>query len=515
MTEEALMQSTPAPAPAPAPAGAGAQPAFGKKRYDVAHEAPACTPPCLHPGKLVAPRAAPDSFAERPLRGAGSLVGAEVFACRQYPNDIRKQIVFLCQRDDIPAGTGRLRSLGNARRAAVRNIMLHLVTVLNQCAEQTGDPSLRLRNTTEFGTHHLLAILGSFAAKKTKRSTMHNQLSVLRKCMTLLGRRHLVPGTDELALLVIERDLGLDFGSRSYTAYVPHAWSAVVDVERVLQHIQNWDKHAFLLCELCLAFGLRETEALCLCPVESDFGDRLLVWRGSKGGRERWVPFSADPERRAQQRKVLDRAQAACCGDRLRYLGYGDRTLKQAHKYFQSVLAKCGVTQSRLGIKLHGLRHEYAVRRFQELTGLPAPVLRQAPISAYVDRMALVRQAREQITAELGHGRAGVVSAYIGSLPTLREEAKQTELAAQVIGQHRAALERLGIAAVTLAVRKTAARRHTYTVYVQPADAPRFVSHEESLVRRMQESAREWLGRNVNALLTAAPAQPGTVTISV
>jgi integrase len=506
MTEESVIQS--------APAKVDPQPTVGNKRSDISNKTPPCTPG-LHPDKVLVPRPVPDSFAERPLRGAGSLAHAEVVACNKYPDDIRKQLMFLCA-GELPAATGRPRPLGDERRAAVRNTMMHFVDVLDECAEQSGDDSLRMRNVSDFRAEQLVAILGWFAMKKTKLSTIHNQLSVLRKFMTLVGRRHLVPGTDDLALLVIEHDIGLDFASRSYTAYVPLAWSALVDIERVFQDIQKKDGHAHLLCELCLQFGLRETEVLRLRPVESDLGDGLWVRRGAKGGRQRLIPFSADPERRARQRELLEKAKTACGGDRLRYLGFGDRTLQQARKYFQSVMQDCGVTQTRLGIKVHGLRHEYAVRRFLELTGLPAPVLRQAPLSAYVARMALVRQAREQISAEMGHARTPAVSPYIGSLPTLREEAKRVELAGQIIGQHRAELEELGVAAVMLAVRKTAARRHTCTLYVQPADARRFVvGGDDSLVARVRESACAWLGRQVDALLMAAPAQAGTVTISV
>jgi integrase len=504
MAEQTLTQST------PATTSAGAQPAFAKARSEICKETPACAPWLLE--SPLARRAAPDSFAERPLRGAGSLADAEIFACKQYRDDIRAQIMHFF-RQQLPAATGKLRALANARRAAARDIMLHFVKVLNECAGRTNDPSLKLRNTTEFAEKHLLAILGWFAIKKTKRSTIHNRLSVLRKVMTLLGRRHLVPGTDELALMIIEHDIPLDFGSRSYTAYAPLAWSAIVDIERVLQRIEKENKHARLLCELCLVFGLRESEALGLHPVESDFGDRLWVGRLTKGKRQRWVAFSDDPAQRARQRDVLDRAKAACDGHPLRPLGFGERDLEPARKYFQSVLAKCGVSQRDLGIKLHGLRHQYAVNRFRELTGLPAPVLRQAPLSAYKSRMALVRKAQKKIAEELGHGRTSIVATYIGSLPTLREEAKQAELAARIIGQHRADLQQLGVASVTLAVRKTAAKRHTCTVYVQPADATR--GHAVSLAAQVRESVSAWLRRDVGALLTAAPGQAGTVTISV
>jgi site-specific recombinase XerD len=486
-----------------APAYVGAQPAL-VNRFHIGMKEPPWAP-LLHPDSILAPPTR-DSFAERHLRGAGSLAAAELYALREYSDDIVKQINFLCEHEFV-AGTGRSRILGFKRKAAIRKTMLKFVEILNAC----GDHSLRLRNINEFGEEHLLALLSWFAREKTKRSTIHNTLSILRKFMTLLGRRHLVPASDELALLVVEHDISMGFGGRSYAAYICLAWSASVDVDRVLQEIQKKDKHAHLLCLLCLLFGLRLSEVLRLRPAESDQGDRLWISRGSKGGRQRWIPLSKDLEQRAKQRAVLEMAKAACGGDVGNHLGFGDRTLEQAQKYFESVLTQCGVGKRRLGISLHGLRHEYAVRRFAELSGLPAPVLRQAPLAAYAARMSLVRGARAQLAAELGHGRPSVVSKYIGSLPLLREEAKQTKLAAQILGQHCAELKKFGVRAVTVAVRKIDDQQHTCTLYVQFASGD--VARHADSVARVRKSAGLWLGRKVQALLVAAPAQAGMATI--
>lgn len=499
------------PAPEGAGAGAGAQPAFGKE-FERAIKAP-MRPPFLHPDAVLRPRA-PDPFAERALRGAGSLADAEIFACREYPNDVKKQIMVLSD-NEFPAGTGLPRAMGYARKGAIRRGMMRLVDGLEECADQCGDPSLRLRNTDEFCERHLLAILGLFARKKTKLSTMHDQLSILRKFMTLLGRRHLVPTTDGLAQLALAHGIDLELGCRSGTAYVPRAWCAILHTKRLLEDIKREDEHAHLLCELCLLFGLRLTEVLRLRAVESDLGYCLWVWRGAKGKRERWVPLSTDPERRAQQRSVLDRAKAACFQDRHRHLGYGDRTLEQARKYFEAILSLCGVTQSQLGVKLHGARHDYAVRRFAELTGLPAPVLRQAPLAAYTSRMALVQQALEQIAAELGHGRPEIVAVYIGSLSTLRHEERKAELAGEIMGQHCAELGKLGVATVTVAIRKIDRLRHTCTLYVQASDGGAVAMQGDSLAARVRKAACAWLGHKVEVLVGPAPAQTGTVSICI
>jgi hypothetical protein len=59
----------------------------------------------------------------------------------------------------------------------------------------------------------------------------------------------------------------------------------------------------------------------------------------------------------------------------------------------------------------HDLRAAYACDRYQALTGHPAPVVAGERAAAKGDDMA----AREVLSAELGHGRVDVVSAYVGS----------------------------------------------------------------------------------------------------
>ena len=62
----------------------------------------------------------------------------------------------------------------------------------------------------------------------------------------------------------------------------------------------------------------------------------------------------------------------------------------------------------------HELRAVYACERYEEITGHPAPVNSG---NCFQQDRAIDREAREQISRELGHGRIDVVSAYIGGRP--------------------------------------------------------------------------------------------------
>lgn len=61
--------------------------------------------------------------------------------------------------------------------------------------------------------------------------------------------------------------------------------------------------------------------------------------------------------------------------------------------------------------RLHDLRAAYACDRYRQCTGVPAPVLTGARLAD----LEADRAARALIAAELGHGRAEVVAAYVGS----------------------------------------------------------------------------------------------------
>lgn len=66
-------------------------------------------------------------------------------------------------------------------------------------------------------------------------------------------------------------------------------------------------------------------------------------------------------------------------------------------------------------LKLHGLRHAYAQRRYEELTGWKAPAAGgPAAKSLTSDQRALDKGARETLARELGHEREAISAVYLG-----------------------------------------------------------------------------------------------------
>ncbi|MDE0179583.1 MAG: hypothetical protein OXP36_13445 [Gammaproteobacteria bacterium] len=65
--------------------------------------------------------------------------------------------------------------------------------------------------------------------------------------------------------------------------------------------------------------------------------------------------------------------------------------------------------------RMHGLRHGYAIRRYEDLTGWKAPVA-GGPLRCDLDGNDATadERARLRISAELGHARPQIVARYIG-----------------------------------------------------------------------------------------------------
>ncbi|MGH6634644.1 MAG: phage integrase N-terminal domain-containing protein [Gammaproteobacteria bacterium] len=162
------------------------------------------------------------------------------------------------------------------------------------------------------------------------------------------------------------------------------------------------DPHVRVSLELQRAFGLRREEAIKFIPRYADRGDTLVLkpsW--TKGSKERAIPVRTEA-----QREVLTRVH------RLAGRGSlipGHRSYVQQKHVYEKQTVRAGLSH------LHGLRHEYAQSRYQELTGWKAPAAggpKSAELTA--DQKRLDRDARLAISRELGHEREQITAVYLG-----------------------------------------------------------------------------------------------------
>src|SRR5690606_21841461 len=162
------------------------------------------------------------------------------------------------------------------------------------------------------------------------------------------------------------------------------------------------DAHVRMSLVLQEAFGLRREEAIKFSPSYADKADRLeLKASWTKGGKARSVPI-----RSPLQRAVLDRAhQHARKGS----LIPSDRNYRQQLRIYEGQTIRAGMS------RMHGLRHAYAQRRYEELTGWASPAAGGPHSkSLSLEQRELDQEARLKISGELGHSREQILSVYLG-----------------------------------------------------------------------------------------------------
>ena len=241
---------------------------------------------------------------------------------------------------------------------------------------------------------HIEAVVGQLRAEVASgiRSlgSAKNWCSHLRAFVRLIDRRYLVPRTNA--------ELGL--GKRVYVRSESKAVVlGTVHLERVTC------PYVMASLKLQSEFGLRREEAIKIQIETADRGDRLVLeasW--CKGGRQREIPVRTE-----SQRAVLDEVKALATTTERGSLVPTEKYVQQKCR-FEYQCRKAGLHGS------HGLRHEYAQRRFQELAGFACP-LAGGPTRKDMtpDMRRANHETRLEVARELGHGRIDVVNNYLGA----------------------------------------------------------------------------------------------------
>jgi integrase len=241
---------------------------------------------------------------------------------------------------------------------------------------------------------------------------IQQQLSFLRTFSGWIGKRGLV-----LPAEAYVRDKALV--TRHGNAQADRSWSAAgVDFNTIVAAVAKRDPVVALQLEVLYVFGLRRKEAVMFSPataeipadalpVSAEPGRYLMflrVKRGTKGGRLRYIAI-----RNAYQEQVLARALAVAPRPG-QHIGHPGWPLKKALDHFSYVLRAEGVTKRALGVTPHGLRHQFAVDLYFELTEVPAPIRGGGPVDPEARHAAYREVARQ-----LGHGRPRISGAYLGS----------------------------------------------------------------------------------------------------
>ncbi len=259
--------------------------------------------------------------------------------------------------------------------------------ILDLIATQIQALGFRRMQTRSLKPKHIEALVAHWRDQGIGTGTLKNRLSALRWWARKVNK----PG-------IIARENSIyGIGKRSYVAKESKAQR--LD-EAKLNKIT--DPYVRLSLQLQAAFGLRREEAIKFSPRYAIQGDHIkLKASWTKGGRARAIPITNDIQRSLLHEVSNQARGGALIPPELNYVA-------QMRLYDRQV-RNAGITNP------HGLRHDYAQRRYEELTGWKAPAAGgPASKSLSLEQRGLDKGARETISQELGHSREQISAVYLG-----------------------------------------------------------------------------------------------------
>lgn len=261
--------------------------------------------------------------------------------------------------------------------------MHHLMLFANQL-DALG---FRGMNAHSLKPKHVETLIKNWQQQELGVGTIKNRLAVLRWWAQKVDKQNVVARSND--------HYGIP--DRQFVTNESRATSvSASDLEKIR------DPYVRMSLELQCVFGLRREEAIKFTPSYADRGDHIALkptW--TKGGKERDVPVRTE-----EQREVLNRANRLAEGGALIA---ADRNYVQQLRVYERHTADAGLS------KMHGLRHAYAQRRYEELTGWKSPAAGGPVTRALSPGQKVVdRHARQTISRELGHEREQITSVYLG-----------------------------------------------------------------------------------------------------
>ncbi len=259
--------------------------------------------------------------------------------------------------------------------------------ILDLIANQLQDMGYRRMQTTSLKPKHVNALVALWKDQGIGIGTFKNRLSALRWWAGKVNKESIVARNNDHYRLARRQ-------------YVPSASKAIVVTREQISQIS--DPYSHLSLQLQQAFGLRREEAIKFAQSYAVKDDHIRLkpsW--TKGGRARTVPIRTD-----EQRQILEAVKKLAKGGAL--IPPDKNYIEQRNRYDRQI--------RNAGIKNpHGLRHAYAQRRYEEITGWKAP-LAGGPASRSLTsgQRALDKTARETIAEELGHSREQISATYLG-----------------------------------------------------------------------------------------------------
>ena len=281
----------------------------------------------------------------------------------------------------------QLKNLCRRNRDGSYSTQANRARMLDLMANQLHTLGYRRMLARSLKPKHVAALVKLWREQAVSVGTIKNRIATLRWWAEKVNKQNVI--------------------ARDNAAYGVESRSLIADVSKAQELDESKldkisDPYVRMSVRLQAAFGLRREEAIKFQPAYAMRGDHIALkssW--TKGGRARTIPITNEA-----QRELLEEARSLAKGGSLipSELMY----IKQLRRYERQTL-QAGLR------KLHGLRHAYAQRRYEALTGQPCPAcggksrreLSEAELQAD-------QSARLQISGELGHARESITRTYLG-----------------------------------------------------------------------------------------------------
>jgi site-specific recombinase XerD len=287
------------------------------------------------------------------------------------------------------------RNVGHQTKLTRRHILMRVFAELYELGYKIQEPE-NLRSA------HVEALMKHWLANESGAAIIQNKLCTLRMFAEWIGKSGMVLHTQSYT---DDREKV----RRSVVAKVSRAWEAKgVDPLAMIERASQEDPRVGLYLRLMYAFGLRLKEAICLKPLRdvTHDGQWLSARDGTKGGRQRMVEIKTDYEK-----ETLQLAQQFT-NKRSGTITPPGMELMKAYRQAQRHIRNAGISRDGLGVTAHGLRHQYAQRKYEQITGRSSPIQGGDPKQIDAETHT---QACYEVMSLLGHSRTDVGGSYYGS----------------------------------------------------------------------------------------------------
>jgi len=129
--------------------------------------------------------------------------------------------------------------------------------------------------------------------------------------------------------------------------------------------------------------------------------------------------------------------------------------LKKWYRHFYHILQKERITRGAKGVTVHGLRHAYLQRMYEEVTGVPTPIKRPD----HRPDPVLHQAAMQRLVEAAGHSLAAKATAYVSTFATVERLSRPVVSPEEAIAAVFAASGNMSDAAKSLNISRQALYR--------------------------------------------------------